>query len=586
MAEVQGKYARLVPFLRPYSRPIVGILSLTVLLSLLAMAPPLLVQGVIDHVITERDTSVFFALGLALFLVPLLSNLAGYIQTIGIAYVGQRFVFDIRNALFDHLLHLSMRFFGKNSVGMLVNRSMGDSSTVQQILTAQSISVLSDLVCAAFAICATFTISWRMALVMCVIIAFFVLNYKINIDRIRDATRSYQGAYDRLSGGIQNRLNSSVAVKTFGTEQREHAEFQGTLYSSMGLVEQAQVAGNTFWMNTQLIHQAGHSILYFLGCAFVLTGDLTYGQTVAFVAYATQLLWPAVRFSLIARQLQDVGIAMDRLMELFREAPEIADSADAVDAGRLKGEVTFDHVQFWYEPAKKVIKDFNLHVKAGQTVALIGPTGCGKSTILALVLRFYDICEGKLLMDGQDIRHLSLRSLRRQFGIVLQEPLLFSVTIAENIRYGRRDATIEQIHAAARVAEIHDFIVTLADGYDTRIGTEGLDLSVGQRQRITIARAVLADPAILIMDEATSSLDSDSERAIQRAMERVLQHRTSFIVAHRLSTIRNADLIVLLKDGIIQEQGTHDELMEKEGGRYRDLYNKHMGKTSLDETDY
>ncbi len=581
--ETSEKYSRILHFLKPYSRRILVVLALTVVLSVLAMLPPLLVQAVIDRVITMGQVHWLAPLAIALISVPILSAVMGYIQTMGLAYVGQRFVYDVRNALYKHLLALSLKFYGKHSVGMLVNRLMGDSGVVQQILTAQTIGILSDLVCATFAICATFWISWRLALVMLLIIIVFVVNYKVNITRIRNATRSYQGAYDRLSGGIQNRLNSSVAVKTFGMEQREHQEFQGTLYASLGLVQEAMVANNTFSMNTQLIHQMGHSVLYFLGCALVLQGQLSYGEVVAFTAYAVQLLMPAVRFSTIAKQFQDVGIALDRLMELFQEVPQIVDSPDAVEVERLRGDVTFENVQFWYEEGVPVIKDFNLEVKQGMTVALIGPTGCGKSTILSLVLRYYDVSRGTLKMDGMDIRTISLDSLRSQFGIVLQEPLLFSVSIAENIRYGKRGSSLEEVQAAARVAEIHDFVMTLPDGYDTRLGSEGLELSVGQRQRITIARAVLADPAILIMDEATSSLDSDSERAIQRAMEKVLQNRTSFIVAHRLSTIRNADVIVLLKDGYIQEQGKHADLMQIPDGRYRHLYNTHVGKTYIEE---
>ncbi|MCF7855049.1 MAG: ABC transporter ATP-binding protein/permease [Candidatus Pacebacteria bacterium] len=570
-------------FLRPYRRRILTVVILTIILSVLAMLPPLLVKYVIDRVITRGQIHYLVPLATALIAVPIVTAIMRFVQTMGLSYIGQFFVFHVRNALYQHLLSMPMRFYGKHSVGMLVNRLMGDSGVVQRILTAQTIGVLSDLVCASFAVCATFLISWRLALIMIVVIVAFVVNYKVNITRIRDATRSYQGAYDRLSGGIQNRLHSTVAVKTFGTEMREHQVFQGTLYGSLGLVQQAMISSNTFSMNTQLIHQGGHSILYFAGCALVLQGSLSYGEVVAFTAYAVQLLMPAVRFSMIAKELQDVNIATDRLMELFKEGSEIEDAADAVNVERLRGEVEFDHVVFWYESGTPVINDFNLRVKPGMTVALIGPTGCGKSTILSLILRFFDVCSGELRLDGIDIRTISLESLHKQFGIVLQEPLLFSVTIAENIRYGRGNAPMEEVRAAAKVAEIHDFIMTLPDGYNTRIGSEGLELSVGQRQRITIARAVLADPAILIMDEATSSLDSDSEKAVQTAMERVLKNRTCFVVAHRLSTIRNADIIVLLKDGRIQEQGSHDELMKIPDGHYRKLYKTHMGKTVIEE---
>ena len=317
----------------------------------------------------------------------------------------------------------------------------------------------------------------------------------------------------------------------------------------------------------------------------ILQGDLTYGDVVAFTAYAMQLLGPAVRFSAIVKQLQDVGIATERLFEIFGELPEIINKPGAKRIRRLEGRVDFEDVHFHYIEGQPVIQGLTLHVAPGQTVALIGSTGCGKSTVLSLLMRFFDICEGRLLMDGTDIRDLHLPLLRRQFGIVLQEPLLFEISLADNIRYGCPGITMEGIQDAAKVAEIHDFIMTLPDGYESVLGSKGVELSVGQKQRVTIARAIAADPAILIMDEATSALDSDSEQAIQRAMDRVLKGRTCFVVAHRLSTIRNADCIVLLDKGLIVEKGTHDELMKIPEGRYHELFTKHMGGGVLDEGD-
>jgi ABC-type multidrug transport system fused ATPase/permease subunit len=567
----------------PYRARLLLVVLLTVLISILVMLPPLVIKAIIDQVVVGGQRSQFLILALCLLGLPTGVAVCRNLQTVAIAYLGQRFVFDLRLALYQHILGLSLRFFGQTSVGKLVTRLMGDSGVVQQMLTAQSINIVSDLVCAGFAISATFLLNWRLAILLLLIVLVFVLNYRLNVGKIRHATRNYRSSMDRVTGGVQNRLVGALAVKTFGAENREQAVFSRESTASLELVQEAFEAGSTFTLNTQLIQGLGQALLYFGGCAMVLRGELTYGGVVAFTTYAMQLLGPAVRFSELAKQFQDVDIAVERLFEVFQEIPEIQESAHPKRIRQLRGQVDFNHLSFWYEKGVPVIREFDLHVKPGETIALIGPTGCGKSTILSLLMRFYDACEGQLLMDGIDIRKIRMKDLRRQFGIVLQEPMLFSSSILDNIRYARPQATLEEIQAAAKIAEIHEFIESLPEGYSSILGTEGLELSVGQKQRITIARAVVANPAILIMDEATSALDSDSERAIQLAMERVLKGRTSFIVAHRLSTIRNADHIVLLEDGRIREMGNHDELMELPHGRYRDLYTKHMGAGCLDE---
>jgi len=567
----------------PYMRQLVLLVSLTVALAFLATIPPMVIRTLIDRVFTQRDTSVFFLFGVLALAIPIISIFLSFWQQLVCVWLGQRFVFDVRFKLYQHMLKLSLRFFGKHSVGKLVNRLMGDSGTVQQMLTGQSLTVLSDLIIATCAITATFILSWRMASLLILIMALFVLNYTLSIKRIIFSSRAMRKSYDRLSGGVQNRLVANLAVKTFGAEDRENSTFGEQSEQALAYGRMQGVAGNNFSMNVALIQQMGNSILYFVGCAMILKGDLSYGDVVAFCAYGQQLLWPAVRFSQLANQLQQVSIATERLFEIFDEVPEIQNAAEPVNRPHLQGQVEFRDIRFHYDPGKEIIKGFSLQVHPGDTIALIGPTGCGKSTILNLIIRYYDITGGELLLDGIDIKKLNLRQLRRQFGIVLQESHLFSTSIRENIRYSRPQATDQEVEEAAKAAEIHDFILTLDNGYETPVGDFGVELSVGQKQRINIARAICANPAILIMDEATSSLDSDSEQAIQRAMEKVLQGRTSFVVAHRLSTIKRATKIILLDQGIIQEQGTHEELMAIPNGRYHELYTKHMGKGVIEE---
>ena len=581
----ESPFSLVFRFMKPYSKRLIGVCLLTVVLSILGMLPPLLLRVLVDKVLGEGRSHLFLGLSAVIILVPVAAASCRFLQTIGIAWLGQRFVFDLRAALYQHLLRLSLRFHGRMSVGKLLNRLMGDSGRVQQMLTEQTITALSDLVCAAFAATAAFYISWRLGLLLLAMILVFLYNYKTNIQEIRQAGRYQRNAMDLLSSGVQNRLTGSLAVKTFGMESIEQNRFRTHSNDNLRLMEQAAFAGNRFSMNSQLIHQIGRTLLYFGGCGLVLTGRLSYGEVVAFVAYSMQLLAPAVRFSEIARQLQDVRVSVERLGELLAENQEVKEKPDALSIGKLKGRVSFDHVAFHYDPGTPVIRDFSLEVMAGQSVALIGPTGCGKSTLLSLLLRFYDVTGGSLQVDGLDIRDVRLADYRRNFGVVLQEPMLFETSLLENIRYGRPSASREEVEAAAIAAELQSCLDDLPEGLDTILGHHGRDLSLGQKQRVTIARAILADPAIMIMDEATSALDTHSEQAIQKAMDKLLAGRTSFVVAHRLSTIRNADRIVLLDGGLIVESGSHDELMTLLEGRYRAMYLAHLSTGSMEVSE-
>lgn len=573
----------LLQLIHPFRWRLAATLCFTALVSVLGMLPPLLVRAVIDQVITRDRESLLAGLAALMILVPVLHAVCSFGQLLSVAYVGQKLVMSVRQGLFEHLLRLSMRFYGKHSVGKLVHRLMGDSTNVQQMLAVNSVQAVSDFVCATFAISVTFLLNWRLALLLVAIVVLFVINYNANIARIRRTTRSYRGAEDRLAGGVQSRLVANLTVKTFGTESREHGVFRQHSDTSLDLTRESMTASNTFSMNTILLRDVGRAIIYFAGCALVLHDTASYGDVVAFTAYAMQLLMPAVRFSSLAQQMQDAWISMDRLFELLEEQPEITERPDAAALTRAAGRVDFDHVHFHYEPDRPVLQDLDLHIEPGETVALVGPTGCGKTTILSLLLRFFDVQEGAVRLDGVNVRDMNIASLRAQFGIVLQESQLFTVSVADNIRYSRPQATPEEIAKAAKSAEIHRDIVALERGYDARVGSPSVQLSGGQKQRISIARAILAAPAILIMDEATSALDSESERAIQKALDRFLRDRTSFIVAHRLSTIRNADRIVLLGEGRIREMGNHEQLMAIPNGVYRDLYHKHLGRGVIAE---
>lgn len=577
---------KILPFIAPFKWKIIGLVLLTAVLSVLAMLPPLFTRSIINDVIGRHRSTMLPGLALMMILVPILHAAISYIQVIGIAYIGQTYVLRIRMAVYRHLLGLHIGYFAKQSTGKLTNRLMGDSSVMQQILNVASVQIVSDLVCSVFAVTATLYINWRLSLPIIIILVLFVTNYNTNIGKIRRAWMSVRNSEDRLASGIQDRLVANLTVKTYGTEEREQDVFNHQSVAVMDRLVVGWSASTNFNINTMLLQDSGRTCVYFLGCAMVLAGAASYGDVTAFTTYAMQILWPAVRFSQLAEQLQNVRISADRLFEILDEKPAILDRPGALKLdGKVRGDVDFDHVVFSYDPGKVIIKGIDVHIKAGETIALVGPTGCGKTTILSLLMRLFDVQEGTVRIDGHDVKDIALSSLRKQFGIVLQESLLFQISVTDNIRYAKPNATFEEVVNAAKIAEIHEDILKMPKGYDSVIGDRNVQLSVGQKQRVSIARAVLANPAILIMDEATSSLDSESERAIQIAMERFLVNRTSFIVAHRLSTIRNADRIILLDGGIIQEMGNHETLMKIEGGRYRELYEKHSGRGVISDDE-
>ncbi len=576
---------KMLRFVAPFRRRIVFLVVFTMVMSFVIMLPPLFTRTVINEVIDGGRAELVPSLLFFSLATPLLYHLMGFVQVMGVAFIGQRFVMDLRMAVYRHLMELHLGFYGNHNTGKIINRLMGDSSEMQQVLDTTSIQVVSDLVCSLFAIGATFYLNWRLAIPLLGLVVLFVVNFKFNRRRLFIAGRRVRNTGDRLAGLVQNSLTSNMTMKTYGTEDREGARFNVQSLTTAAHSNDLWDTNVDFHTNTALLQEVGRVGIYFLGCAMILADAADYGDVTAFSAYAMQILGPAVRFSMLAERLQNVGISSSRLFEILDEPVQILDRPGARRVKHVEGKVDFDHIAFSYIPERPVLTEFDLHISPGQTVALVGPTGCGKTTVLSLLMRFFEVNSGAIRIDGLDIRDFRLDSLRAQFGIVLQESLLFTLSIADNIRYARPGATMEEVRHAAEIAEIDRDIQKLPQGYDSLYGSRDIQLSVGQKQRISIARAVLADPAIIIMDEATSSLDSESELAIQRAMTRFLKNRTSFIVAHRLSTIRDADRIVLLGGGGIVETGRHEELMAIPNGKYKDLYEKHAGKGVIEDED-
>ncbi|MBQ6245715.1 MAG: ABC transporter ATP-binding protein, partial [Kiritimatiellae bacterium] len=475
-------FSKILAFARPFRLQLLGMVALTSVLAAVCVMPPLIVRTVINRVIGEGETNLLPAVIVLYAAITLLSAGCGYLQTLAMAFVGQSFVMRVRTAVYDHLLGLSLSFFSRESTGKLVNRLMGDSGVLQQALTVTTLQVISDLICATFAISATLFINWRLAIPLYLLLFLFVLNYRLNIGRVRKLARAQRSAEDRVASGVQNRLAANLTVKTYGTEVREGLLFHEQSAASLDLAREGQVATSDFMRNSELLQSTGYAVIFFLGCAMVLDGTASYGDVTAFCSYTMLLISPAVRFSLLAQQLQNVKISAERLFERLDEEPVVTERPGAEEMHDCRGAIRFEDVHFGYVPDKEVLKGISLDVASGETVALVGTTGCGKTTILSLLMRLFDVTDGRITIDGHDIRDLTLKSLRSCFGIVLQESLLFSVSVADNIRYGKPQATQKQVEFAARIAEIHDEILALPRGYESRVGDHDVQLSVGQKQ--------------------------------------------------------------------------------------------------------
>jgi subfamily B ATP-binding cassette protein MsbA len=430
-----------------------------------------------------------------------------------------------------------------------------------------------------------FWVEWRLTLAVTLVLPFFIFNYLYNRRRMREESRVHRDNWDKVVGFLQERVAAARVVKAFTREAAETNAFAGGINADYFHYSNIVMRNTRLSVVADVLGSLGGVIVLGYGGWLVMQGAMRIGTLVAFNAYIVFVFPPIVRFVDLAAVLQRANTALENMWALLDMRPEVADRPDAAVLPPIRGEVEFRHVSFDYEleppgaGRPRTLTDVNFRIPAGKTVAIVGPSGSGKSTIVNLVARFYDVASGQVLVDGHDVRAVAVESLRRQIGIVLQENVLFSGTLEDNIRYGRAGATREEIRAAAEAANAHEFIVELADGYTTVVGERGAKLSGGQRQRIAIARAILRDPRILIFDEATSALDTHSEQLVQRAMEKLMSGRTSFVIAHRFSTIQQADLILVMDQGRLAELGTHDELLGLRG-LYAKLHSLQFPETS------
>jgi ABC-type multidrug transport system fused ATPase/permease subunit len=540
-------------------------------ITLVDLGSPMVVAILIDTIVGQNRYDFLPALMIFFLILPFLSSIFTFVNGYVMTLFGERVIFDIRLDLYKHIQRLHCRYMHSTTTGKLMERLRGDVRQLQMLMAQQGLSLIVQVVTGLLMIFVMLYLSAKLTLVVLLGMGLYFVNYRWLVPRIRKMQRRYRRKLERLSGLAQERLSGTIVVKAFGRQRSETWEFAKKNFAAERVFHRFQNASVRYTNIAGMITWSTYGLVTVLGTLLVLRGEITYGIVAAFISFAMRLLQPAAMLAELSNQIQQGRVAMDRIFELMEAPPDVI-LQPGTRAETLQGAVEFRNVHFRYEADKPVLQDYTLSVRPGYTVALVGQTGCGKSTLVNLLYRYYDVNQGQLLVDGRDIREYDVRWYRRHLAMVPQEPIILDTTILENIAYGRPGATREEILAAARMAELGEVIDRLDEGIDSKLGEWGVKLSVGEKQRLCIARAILADPSILILDEATSSLDTHSEAMIQRAMQRVMAKRTSFIVAHRLSTIVNSDLIVVMDAGQVVELGNHAQLMQKPDGRYRMLY--------------
>jgi ATP-binding cassette subfamily B protein/subfamily B ATP-binding cassette protein MsbA len=538
---------------------------------------PWLIGRAIDRYILPGDLAGLSRTMLLLFGVYVVGAVASRGQVFQVGSIGQSLLASMRARIFDRLQHLPLRYFDRRPVGDLMSRVTNDVDTLNQLFSQGLTQLLGSLFSLIGIVVAMLFLNWNLALACFTIIPIMLLLTSFFARRARRAFRLTRETVGDVTAGAQEDITGVREAQAFNRTEENIARFRRRNAANRDANVQAVAITSAFSPAIDVLSTLATALVIGYGGYLVFAGSLSVGVLTAFLIYVQQFFRPIQLASQVYTQAQAAIAGAERIYNILDEEPEPADPPDAGGLGPVRGRISFQRVTFEYDPGRPVLHDVDFVAEPGQTVALVGPTGAGKTTIASLIPRFYDVTEGSVRIDGRDVREMARKNLRADIGIVLQEPFLFSGTIAENIGYGRSGdpavVSLEEVEAAARVVNAHGFIVDLPDGYDTVLGEGGGALSQGQRQLLSFARAVLTDPRILILDEATSNIDTRTEATIQRALATLLEGRTSVVIAHRLSTIRNADLILVVQDGRIEERGTHASLMEK-NGLYADLYRR------------